>query len=92
MRNSNAETGEDFISSPVENNEGICFDSRLGKENLPKDADANGAYHIALKGLLVLEKIRRDEKRQGDLSGSLSADRAPGEEHGLLRTRNIQEQ
>ena len=65
MRNSNAETVEDFISSPVENNEGICFDSRLGKENLPKDADANGAYHIALKGLLVLEKIRRDEKKLG---------------------------
>ena len=65
MRNSNAETGEDFISSPVENNEGICFDSRFGKETLPKDADANGAYHIALKGLLVLEKIRRDEKKLG---------------------------
>ena len=65
MRNSNAETGEDFISSPVENNEGICFDSRLGDETLPKDADANGAYHIALKGLLLLEKIRRDERKLG---------------------------
>ena len=65
MRNSNAESGEDFISSPVENNEGICFDSRLGVETLPKDADANGAYHIALKGLLLLEKIRHDERKLG---------------------------
>ncbi len=65
MRNSNPETGEDYINSPVENFEGNCFDSRVGDETLPKDADANGAYHIALKGRLMLEKIRRDEKNLG---------------------------
>ena len=62
MRNSNAETGEDYISSPVEDVSGSCFDSRMENEKLPKDADANGAYHIALKGMLALERLRKDEK------------------------------
>ena len=62
MRNSNSDTGEDYISSPVEDIEGICFDSRRADPLLPKDADANGAYHIALKGLLALEKMRSGEK------------------------------
>ena len=62
IRNSNAETGEDYISSPVEDVSGFCFDSRAGNVELPKDADANGAYHIALKGLLVLERLRSNEK------------------------------
>ena len=59
MRNSNAQTGEDYIISPVKADDGTFFDSRnqlsLGKEaKLPIDADANGAYHIALKGLYLL--------------------------------------
>lgn len=62
MRNSNASTGEDYIISPVQAADGTFFDSReqqkLGdKATLPKDADANGAYHIALKGLLLLERF-----------------------------------
>ncbi|MDO9155116.1 MAG: type V CRISPR-associated protein Cas12a/Cpf1 [Paludibacter sp.] len=58
MRNSNAATGEDFILSPVKNSKGEFFKSN-GDENgsLPADADANGAYHIALKGLYLLEKV-----------------------------------
>ena len=56
MRNSNARTEEDYIISPVKANDGTFFDSReeTKKEDyaiFPKDADANGAYHIALKGL-----------------------------------------
>lgn len=54
---------EDFILSPVRNRSGKLFDSReyfdIAKTNatpeLPQDADANGAYHIALKGLWLLK-------------------------------------
>ena len=68
MRNSNARTEEDYIISPVKAPDGTFFDSReeLKKgENakLPIDADANGAYHIALKGLYLLEKdFNRNDK------------------------------
>jgi CRISPR-associated protein Cpf1 len=62
MRNSNSHTGEDYIISPVIAEDGSFFDSReeLKKgENakLPLDADANGAYHIALKGLSLLKRF-----------------------------------
>ena len=50
---------KDYILSPV----APFFDSRNAKESEPKDADANGAYHIALKGLLQLQKIRTGEKK-----------------------------
>jgi len=62
MRNSNARTGEDYIISPVMADDGTFFDSReefKKGENakLPVDADANGAYHIALKGLSLLKRL-----------------------------------
>lgn len=68
MRNSNAQTEEDYIISPVKADDGTFFDSReeSKKEDnatLPKDADANGAYHIALKGLSLLKRFDvADEK------------------------------
>lgn len=58
MRYSNATTGDDFILSPVINDKGEFFDSRKADKKLPSDADANGAYHIALKGLWVLQQIK----------------------------------
>ena len=62
MRNSNAKTGEDYIISPVMADDGTFFDSReefkKGEgSKLPVDADANGAYHIALKGLSLLKRF-----------------------------------
>ena len=62
MRNSNARTGEDYIISPVMADDGTFFDSReefkKGESaKLPLDADANGAYHIALKGLSLLKRF-----------------------------------
>lgn len=62
LRNTNNHTDEDFILSPVKDSAGNFFDSRkqmeLGdKAKLPKDADANGAYHIALKGLYLLHQF-----------------------------------
>ena len=69
MRNSNARSGEDYIISPVMAANGTFFDSReefKKGENakLPVDADANGAYHIALKGLSLINKINlaKDEE------------------------------
>lgn len=63
MRNSipnssNAE--DDYLISPIKAEDGTFFDSReqfsFGKDaKLPIDADANGAYHIALKGLYLLK-------------------------------------
>lgn len=62
MRNSRTGTEEDYLLSPVANSEGKFFDSRdyALQENakLPKDADANGAYNIARKGLLLIDKIK----------------------------------
>lgn len=62
LRNSRKSTGEDFLFSPVADENGCFFDSREANDNEPKDADANGAYHIALKGLWVLDTIRNTEE------------------------------
>jgi hypothetical protein len=47
----------DFILSPVV----PYFDSRHGHTELPENGDANGAYNIARKGLIVFERINRPE-------------------------------
>lgn len=59
MRNSIPNTETDYLISPVPNKHGICYDSRRNDSSLPKDADANGAYNIARKGLLLIERIRQ---------------------------------
>lgn len=58
MRNSITNSEVDFLVSPVMNSKGEFYDSRKADMTLPKDADANGAYHIAKKGLMWLEQIR----------------------------------
>ena len=35
------------------------FDSRNASNNLPENADANGAYNIARKGLIMLRHIKQ---------------------------------
>ena len=55
---------EDFILSPVADENGKFFDSRNAANNLPKDADANGAYNIARKGLWYIMQLN-------DASGDL---------------------
>ncbi|MDO4549721.1 MAG: type V CRISPR-associated protein Cas12a/Cpf1 [Planctomycetia bacterium] len=56
LRYSNSQTGEDFILSPVRNSSGKFFRSSDDPyAPVPADADANGAYHIALKGLWLLQ-------------------------------------
>lgn len=58
MRNSKTGTEIDYIVSPVKGHDGIFFDSRNGVAALPFDADANGAYNIARKGLMIVDRIK----------------------------------
>jgi len=58
MRNSIINSEEDYLLSPVADDAGHFFDSREGISSLPMDADANGAYNIARKGLWVIRKIQ----------------------------------
>ena len=61
MRNSLTGKEEDNLISPVKNSNGKFFDTNEQIEGLPKDADANGAYNIARKGLMLIEQMRNTE-------------------------------
>lgn len=58
LRNSKVGTDEDYILSPVADENGIFYDSRSCGDQLPENADANGAYNIARKGLMMIEQIK----------------------------------
>lgn len=58
MRNSVTGTEEDYLLSPVADENGNFYDSRKAGNTLPQDADANGAYNIARKGLWAVRKIK----------------------------------
>lgn len=58
MRNSSDKMNLDYIISPVQNKNGEFFDSRKAGDDLPKNADANGAYNIARKGLMCIDRIQ----------------------------------
>jgi len=58
MRNSVSGTEKDYIISPVADEKGHFYCSADGDESLPKDADANGAYNIARKGLWAVMRIQ----------------------------------
>ena len=49
--------GNDMIVSPIPNESGDRFMTDEKNEKLPKNADANGAYCIALKGEMLLRQI-----------------------------------
>lgn len=68
MRNSITNTEVDFMLSPVADENGEFFDSRKGKKGLPIDADANGAYNIARKGLWVLRTIQESGEEKPKLA------------------------
>lgn len=61
MRNSITDSEVDYLISPVINSTGEFYDSRNAGDKLPDNADANGAYHIAKKGLQWLEQINAFE-------------------------------
>lgn len=58
MRNSITGTETDYLVSPVADENGVFYDSRSCGDTLPKNADANGAYNIARKGLMLIEQIK----------------------------------
>lgn len=59
MRNSITGTETDYLISPVMNAKGGFYDSRKCGKGLPENADANGAYNIARKGLWIIEQIKK---------------------------------
>ncbi|MFA7069898.1 MAG: type V CRISPR-associated protein Cas12a/Cpf1 [Sulfurimonas sp.] len=61
MRNSVTNSDIDYLISPVADKNGNFYDSRKADSSLPKDADANGAYNIARKGLMLIQKIKESE-------------------------------
>lgn len=77
IRNSGIEKKDDnFLCSPVRNENGDHFDTRNSENNgelsAIKDADANGAYNIARKGLIMdahikywIENGRKTFKKDG---------------------------
>lgn len=71
LRNSKAGTDEDYILSPVADENGIFYDSRSCGDELPENADANGAYNIARKGLMMIEQIK-DAKDLDNLKFDIS--------------------
>ena len=69
MRNSRINSEVDYLLSPVADEKGLFFDSREGIDGLPDNADANGAYNIARKGLWMMEQIKQsDESAKPKLS------------------------
>lgn len=63
LRNSVTGSEEDYILSPIKNAKGEFFDSRTCVNNLPKNADANGAYNIARKGLILIDRIKSSDEK-----------------------------
>ena len=49
---------DDYLISPVMNSAGTFYDSRKACSGMPSDADANGAYNVARKGLMVVQRIK----------------------------------
>ena len=65
MRNSisnSTSSLDDYIISPIKNNKGYFYDSRTCDSTLPNDADANGAYNIARKGLMLVKQIKESNE------------------------------
>lgn len=49
----------DFLQSPVWSDQyKQFFDSRKPTKKMPENGDANGAYNIARKGLILLKKLK----------------------------------
>ena len=57
LRNSITNSEVDYLLSPVAA-DGTFYDSRTCGNHLPVDADANGAFNIARKGLMLVQRIQ----------------------------------
>lgn len=58
MRNSITGEETDYLVSPVADENGNFYDSCTCDASLPQNADANGAFNIARKGLMLIEQIK----------------------------------
>ena len=61
MRNSKTGTDIDYMQSPVADENGVFYNSNKCGKSLPENADANGAYNIARKGLMIIDKIKKSD-------------------------------
>lgn len=68
MRNSVPNTDTDYLISPVADKCGIFYDSRNCDKSLPENADANGAYNIARKGLWAVMQIKQSDSDKPKLA------------------------
>ena len=57
LRNSFIKSDVDYILSPVADKNGCFYDSSKCGACLPNNADANGAFNIARKGLILVNRI-----------------------------------
>ena len=71
LRNSRTNPEEDYILSPVADENGVFYDSRSCGDQLPENADANGAYNIARKGLMLIRQIK-EAKELGKIKFDIS--------------------
>lgn len=65
MQMRNSDVMEDKVISPILNTHGEFFVTG-GDGQKPLDADANGAYNIARKGLWIIEQIKKTDVEQLD--------------------------
>jgi CRISPR-associated protein Cpf1 len=61
IRNSITNSDTDYLISPVADKNGNFYDSREATDKQPDNADANGAYNIARKGLWCIEQIKQTQ-------------------------------
>ena len=65
LRNSvTGRTDIDYLISPVRDKNGVFYCSDDCAENLPQNADANGAYNIARKVLWAIEKFKEADPNE----------------------------
>jgi CRISPR-associated protein Cpf1 len=72
LRNSITGSDTDYILSPVPDKNGKFFDSRKAGPGLPDNADANGAYNIARKGLFLIEERIKEAEDMKKIDLSIS--------------------
>ena len=58
IRNSAIGSDIDYMQSPIADENGTFYNSNTCEDYLPKNADANGAYNIARKGLWMVKQIK----------------------------------
>ena len=58
IRNSEIKSQVDYMQSPVADENGCFYNSEVCGNSLPENADANGAYNIARKGIWIVQRIK----------------------------------